>query len=175
MDDKTYTPMMKQYVETKKQYPEGILLFRAGDFYEMFFDDAKEASSILNITLTKRGKGATEAPLAGIPYHSIDPYIAKLIKSGKKVVICDQIENPKFAKGLVKRAVTRIITPSTFFNDSYDNNFLCSITNHKDKFGFSLVDITTGEFKITSFNDFLPKLGVFNSSFSLRCIRSPTK
>jgi len=154
MDDKTYTPMMKQYVETKKQYPEGILLFRAGDFYEMFFDDAKEASSILNITLTKRGKGATEAPLAGIPYHSIDPYIAKLIKSGKKVVICDQIENPKFAKGLVKRAVTRIITPSTFFNDSYDNNFLCSITNYKDKFGFSLVDITTGEFKITSFNDF---------------------
>lgn len=154
METDNYTPMMKQYVETKKQYPEGILLFRAGDFYEMFYDDAKIASSILNITLTKRGKGLSEAPLAGIPYHSIDPYISKLIKAGKKVVICDQIEDPKFAKGLVKRAVTRIITPSTFFNDSYDNNFLCSISLHKEDYGFSLVDITTGEFKTTSFSDF---------------------
>ena len=88
MDPKLLTPMMKQYIETKKKHPEGILLFRAGDFYEMFFDDAKQASTILNITLTKRGKGLTEAPLAGIPYHSIDPYISKLIKAGKKVVIC---------------------------------------------------------------------------------------
>ena len=106
MNDVSLTPMMKQYVDTKKKYPEGILLFRAGDFYEMFFDDAKEASNILNITLTKRGKGKTEAPLAGIPYHSIDPYIVKLVKAGKKVVICDQAEDPKLAKGLVKREVT---------------------------------------------------------------------
>lgn len=151
MSDSNYTPMMKQYVDTKKQYPEGILLFRAGDFYEMFYDDAKTASTILNITLTKRGKGETEAPLAGIPYHSIDPYIAKLVKAGKKVVICDQIEDPRFAKGLVKREVTRIITPSTFFNDSYDNNYLASISLYKGNYGFSLIDITTGEFKITSF------------------------
>jgi len=146
--------MMKQYLETKKEYPDGILLFRAGDFYEMFYDDAKIASQLLNITLTKRGKGETEAPLAGIPYHSIDPYITKLIKNGKKVIICEQIEDPKLAKGLVKRAVTRIITPSTLFTDSYENNYLCSIVKLKELFGFSLVDITTGEFKINSFDNF---------------------
>lgn len=154
MDSINYTPMMKQYMDTKKQYPEGILLFRAGDFYEIFYDDAKEASKLLNITLTKRGKGESEAPLAGVPYHSIEPYISKLVKLGKKVVICDQIEDPKLAKGLVKRAVTRIITPSTFFNDSYDNNYLCSISFLKGNYGFSLVDITTGEFKTTSFDSF---------------------
>lgn len=154
MDSVNLTPMMKQYVETKKQYPEGILLFRAGDFYEMFFDDAKIASEILNITLTKRGKGSTEAPLAGIPYHSIDPYINKLIKAGKKVVICEQIEDPKKAKGLVKRAVTRIITPSTLFSDNYENNFLCSISLIKNIYGFAFIDITTGEFKTTNFDSF---------------------
>jgi len=154
MEKQNLTPMMKQYLETKKEYPDGILLFRAGDFYEMFYDDAKIASQLLNITLTKRGKGETEAPLAGIPYHSIDPYITKLIKNGKKVIICEQIEDPKLAKGLVKRAVTRIITPSTLFTDSYENNYLCSIVKLKELFGFSLVDITTGEFKINSFDNF---------------------
>ena len=154
MEKQNLTPMMKQYLETKKEYPDGILLFRAGDFYEMFYDDAKIASQLLNITLTKRGKGETEAPLAGIPYHSIDPYITKLIKHGKKVIICEQIEDPKLAKGLVKRAVTRIITPSTLFTDSYENNYLCSIVKLKELFGFSLVDITTGEFKINSFDNF---------------------
>jgi len=152
MDERVLTPMMKQYVATKKEYPDGILLFRAGDFYEMFYDDAKLAASILNITLTKRGKGEGQAPLAGIPYHSIDPYINKLIQAGKKVVICEQTEDPKFAKGLVKRAVTRVITPSTLFSDTYENNFLCSISQINSDFGFSLIDITTGEFKIISFN-----------------------
>ncbi len=148
------TPMMKQYLETKKVFPDGILLFRAGDFYEMFYDDAKLASVILNITLTKRGKGETEAPLAGIPYHALDPYVSKLIKAGKKVVICEQIEDPKFAKGLVKRAVTRIITPSTIFSENYDNNFLCSLSRLKDNYGFSVIDITTGEFKAGEFETF---------------------
>ncbi len=142
---------MKQYIETKKQYPEGILLFRAGDFYEIFYDDAKIASKLLNITLTKRGKGETQAPLAGIPYHSIDPYIVKLVKCGKKVVICEQIEDPKKAKGLVKRAVTRVITPSTLFTDTYDNNYLGSISKIKDAYGFSLIDITTNDSKTCSF------------------------
>jgi len=148
------TPMMKQYLETKNKFPEGILLFRAGDFYEMFYDDAKTASVILNITLTKRGKGQTEAPLAGIPYHALDPYVSKLIKAGKKVVICEQIEDPKLAKGLVKRAVTRIITPSTIFSENYDNNFLCSISKLKDNYGFSIIDISTGEFKAGEFETF---------------------
>ncbi|MFA5745362.1 MAG: DNA mismatch repair protein MutS [archaeon] len=152
--EKNLTPMMKQYLETKKEFPDGILLFRAGDFYEMFYDDAKIASQILNITLTKRGKNETEAPLAGIPYHALDPYVSKLIKAGKKVVICEQIEDPKFAKGLVKRAVTRIITPSTVFTDNYENNYLCSISKQKESFGFSLIDITTGEFKTNTFNTF---------------------
>lgn len=155
------TPMMRQYIQTKKKYPDGVLLFRAGDFYEMFYDDAKIAAQILNITLTKRGKGAGEAPLAGIPYHSVDPYITKLIKAGKKVVICEQIEDPKLAKGLVKRAVTRIITPSTIFNNDYENNFLCSIVKAKNNYGFSIVDITTGEFKsgiVDSFDDLLDQL-----------------
>ncbi len=154
MDTNSLTPMMKQYVETKKQYPEGILLFRAGDFYEIFYDDAKEAAKILNITLTKRGKSVTAVPLAGVPYHSIDPYISKLVKAGKKVVICEQIEDPKKAKGLVKRAVTRIITPSTLFNDNYENNFLCSISFVKNNYGFAFIDITTGEFKTTNFDNF---------------------
>jgi len=154
MEDQKLTPMMKQYLETKKEFPDGILLFRAGDFYEMFYDDAKIASQLLNITLTKRGKGDTEAPLAGIPYHSIDPYIIKLIKNGKKVIICEQIEDPKLAKGLVKRAVTRIITPSTLFSENYDNNFLCSIVILNKKIGLSIVDITTGEFKSNSFDNF---------------------
>jgi len=152
--DRNLTPMMKQYLETKKVFPDGILLFRAGDFYEMFYDDAKIASSILNITLTKRGKGGTEAPLAGIPYHALDPYVAKFIRAGKKVVICEQIEDPKLAKGLVKRAVTRIITPSTIFSETYDNNYLCSIAKLKDNYGFSLIDITTGEFKANNFESF---------------------
>ncbi len=152
--DRNLTPMMKQYLETKKEFPEGILLFRAGDFYEMFYDDAKIASAILNITLTKRGKGETEAPLAGIPYHALDPYVSKLIKAGKKVVICEQIEDPKFAKGLVRRAVTRIITPSTIFSENYENNYLCSISKQKEIFGFSLIDITTGEFKANCFDTF---------------------
>lgn len=155
------TPMMRQYIQTKKEYPDGVLLFRAGDFYEMFYDDAKIAAQILNITLTKRGKGAGEAPLAGIPYHSVDPYIAKLIKAGKKVVICEQIEDPKLAKGLVKRAVTRVITPSTIFNNDCENNFLCSIVKAKNNYGFSIVDITTGEFKsgiIDTFDDLLDQL-----------------
>ena len=152
--DRNLTPMMRQYLETKKVFPDGILLFRAGDFYEMFYDDAKIASSILNITLTKRGKGETEAPLAGIPYHALDPYVSKLIKAGKKVVICEQIEDPKLAKGLVKRAVTRIITTSTIFSETYDNNYLCSIVRLKDNYGFSLIDITTGDFKANNFESF---------------------
>ncbi|MFH0906069.1 MAG: DNA mismatch repair protein MutS [archaeon] len=152
MDYSSLTPMMKQYIDIKKKYTEGILLFRAGDFYEMFYDDAKEASKILNITLTKRGKGDFCAPLAGIPYHALDPYVNKLIRAGKKVVICEQMEDPKFAKGVVKREVTRIITPGTYFSESYENNYLCSISKYKDIFGFSIIDITTGDFRFIQFD-----------------------
>lgn len=146
------TPMMKQFVELKQQYHDCILLFRAGDFYETFYDDAKTCAKVLGITLTKRG----ETPMAGVPYHSITPYIKKLVQNNYKVAMCEQLEDPKLAKGLVKRGVTRVITPGTILEDEYltsfENNFiLCIYTpkNIAEKFGIALVDITTGEF-ITS-------------------------
>ncbi len=146
------TPMMKQFLELKQQYSDCILLFRAGDFYETFFDDAKTASKILNITLTKRG----DTPMAGVPFHSIKPYIKKLIENNHKVALCEQLEDPKKAKGLVKRGVTRVITPGTILEDEYltsfENSYLMCIYNPKnisEKYGISIVDITTGEFLTT--------------------------
>jgi len=150
------TPMMKQFLELKQQYSDCILLFRAGDFYETFYDDAKTASKILNITLTKRGA----TPMAGVPFHSIKPYIKKLIENNLKVALCEQLEDPKKAKGLVKRGVTRIITPGTILEDEYltsfENNYLMCIYNPKtknEKYGIGLVDITTGEFLTTQTKD----------------------
>src|SRR5512140_2523701 len=107
------TPMMRQYLEIKSSYPDAILFFRLGDFYEMFLDDAVKASRILDITLTSRNKNSegADVPLCGIPYHSSAPYVAKLIEAGEKVAICEQVEDPKTAKGIVKRQVVRVITP----------------------------------------------------------------
>lgn len=143
------TPMMKQFVELKQQYHDCILLFRAGDFYETFYDDAKTASQVLGITLTKR----SSIPMAGVPFHSITPYIKKLIQNNYKVALCEQLEDPKQAKGLVKRGVTRVITPGTILEDEYiqsfENNFiLClySPKNISEKYAVAIVDITTGEF-----------------------------
>ncbi len=151
-DSANLTPMMKQFVELKTQYHDCILLFRAGDFYETFYDDAKTASEVLGITLTKRGG----TPMAGVPYHSITPYIKKLVQNNFKVALCEQLEDPKLAKGLVKRGVTRVITPGTILEDEYltsfENNFimcLYSPKNISEKFGISIVDITTGEFLTT--------------------------
>ncbi|MDA3855196.1 MAG: DNA mismatch repair protein MutS [Candidatus Woesearchaeota archaeon] len=146
------TPMMKQFLELKKQYSDCILLFRAGDFYETFYDDAKIASKVLGITLTKRG----ETPMAGVPFHSINPYIKKLVQNNYKVAMCEQLEDPKQAKGLVKRGVTRVITPGTILEDEYlsssENNYIMCIYSPKDiseKYGISIVDITTSEFLTT--------------------------
>ncbi|MBR6448033.1 MAG: DNA mismatch repair protein MutS, partial [Methanomicrobium sp.] len=109
-----YTPMMKQYFEVKKQYPDTILMFRLGDFYEMFFDDAKTASAELELVLTGRDCGQVErAPMCGIPYHAADSYIARLVSKGYKVAVCEQLEDPALAKGIVKRNVTRVLTPGT--------------------------------------------------------------
>ena len=124
-----YTPMMKQYFETKEQYPDTILLFRLGDFYEMFFDDAKTVSKELELTLTGRDCGQAErAPMCGVPFHSADGYIARLVANGHKVAICEQTEDPALAKGLVKREVIRVITPGTVIEsnmlDESKNNFL---------------------------------------------------
>lgn len=147
------TPGMKQYMDVKQQYPDCIVLFRMGDFYETFFDDAQAISKILNITLTARGKGDSRAPLAGIPYHALDRHLSKLMQAGKKVAICEQTEDPKKAKGLVKRDVVRVLTPGTVIEDSIlnetTNNFIASVFTDGDTTGIAFVDISTGLFLYT--------------------------
>jgi DNA mismatch repair protein MutS len=145
------TPLMKQYNEIKRKYPDACLLFRVGDFYETFGEDAVRASKILGITLTKRGAGSeTETALAGFPHHSINTYLPKLVKAGLRVAICDQLEDPKMTKTIVKRGVTELVTPGVSMNDevlhSKTNNFLASIYFGKKSIGISFLDVSTGEF-----------------------------
>src|SRR5450432_2208300 len=149
----TDTPLMKQHNAIKAKYPDAILLFRVGDFYETFGQDAITASRVLGITLTKRNNSsATAAELAGFPHHALDTYLHKLVKAGFRVAICDQLEDPKLAKGIVKRGVTEMITPGVATNDKLlehnNNNFLCGIHLTGDKTGISFLDISTGEFFI---------------------------
>ncbi|HET6464883.1 MAG TPA: DNA mismatch repair protein MutS [Nitrospiria bacterium] len=151
------TPLMKQYRETKARYPDAILFFRVGDFYEMFFEDAVNASKILEIALTSRDKSKEDSvPLCGIPYHAASTYIAKLIRAGKSVAICDQVEDPRQAKGLVRREVVRVITPGTLIEpdlmDSRENNYLASVSVSKTDCGLAFVDLSTGEFHLTQFD-----------------------
>ncbi len=156
--DNSLTPMMSQYLKIKKEYPGVILLFRLGDFYEMFFDDAETASKTLSITLTSReaGKGR-RIPMCGVPHHAVDSYIARLIKSGFKVAICDQTEDPKLARGIVKREIIRVITPGTLTESNLleekANNFIVSLFNAGKRTGLALVDLSTGEFKISEFEN----------------------
>ncbi len=152
------TPLMKQYNEIKRKYPDACLLFRVGDFYETFGDDAIRASKILGITLTKRGAGSeTETALAGFPHHSINTYLPKLVKAGLRVAICDQLEDPKMTKSIVKRGVTELVTPGVSMNDevlqSKSNNFLASVYFGKKNIGVSFLDISTGEFLTAQGND----------------------
>ena len=143
------TPMMRQYLEVKKNHQDCILMFRLGDFYEMFNEDAYEASEILNITLTGKGSGPDRIPMCGVPFHSVDGYIAKLISAGKKVAVCEQMEDPKETKTIVRRDVVRIITPGTVNLDSVlnegKNNYLASVYYSDDNFGAIFVDATTGD------------------------------
>ena len=148
------TPLMKQYNEIKKNYEDSILFFRLGDFYEMFFEDAVKASKELGLTLTSRNKEKdANVPLAGVPYHSASSYITKLVSKGYKVAICEQVEDPKAAKGIVKREVVKVVTPGTVVDvdslDSKSNNYLLSIREADGKIGIAYIDITTGEFKVT--------------------------
>ncbi len=140
------TPMMDQYLRFKKQYPDKIVLFRMGDFFETFGDDAKITSKVLNITLTARDKSSNPTPLAGFPHKAIDQYLPKLVKGGHCVVIVDQLEDPKLAKGIVKRGVTRIVTPGTLdTEDSVKSNYICAFCKIKNDLGVSICDISTGE------------------------------
>jgi DNA mismatch repair protein MutS len=150
MDD--LTPMMRQYLEIKRAHKDEILFFRLGDFYEMFFDDAKTAARILNLTLTARQGGqGQKVPMAGIPYHAADNYISRLVKSGHSIAICEQTEDPSQAKGLVKREITRVITPGTVLSaamlDEKSNNYLVALAYSPQGLGLAAVDVTTGEFK----------------------------
>ncbi len=152
------TPMMQQYYELKQQYKDCILFYRLGDFYEMFFEDALLASKVLEITLTGRDCGQAErAPMCGVPHHAAENYINKLITEGYKVAICEQIEDPKDAKGIVKRDVVRIVTPGTNLNmqslDATKNNYLMAIHQANGIFGIAYIDITTGDFQTTQLND----------------------
>lgn len=151
----TLTPMMQQYLDIKEKYDDCILFFRLGDFYEMFFKDAQTASRELEITLTGRDCGQEEkAPMCGVPFHSAEGYIARLVNKGYKVAICEQVEDPSVAKGIVKRDVVRVVTPGTVIDssmlDERKNNYLMSIYKSNDYFGIAAVDITTGEFSATS-------------------------
>ena len=145
------TPLMKQYNAIKAKYPGALLLFRVGDFYETFGEDAIKAANVLDITLTKRGNGsASEIELAGFPHHAMDTYLPKLVRAGHRVAICDQLEDPRFVKGIVKRGVTELVTPGVSFNDNVlerkQNNFLASVYWLKNSVGVSFLDISTGEF-----------------------------
>jgi len=149
------TPLMRQYTAIKKEHPNALLFFRLGDFYELFFEDAVVASRELQITLTSRNKEKGVAiPMCGVPYHSADNYIAKLIRKGFKVAICEQMENPRLAKTLVKREVTRVLTPGTAVDvhlDSEENNFLACVARAGNAVGFAALDLSTGEFRATEF------------------------
>ncbi|TZF95918.1 DNA mismatch repair protein MutS [Chryseobacterium panacisoli] len=153
---KKETPLMTQYNTIKGKYPDALLLFRVGDFYETFGQDAVKTSQILGIVLTKRNNGEGSVELAGFPHHSIDSYLPKLVRAGMRVAICDQLEDPKMVKGIVKRGVTELVTPGVTFNDqvlnSKKNNFLLSLHKEKEKYGIALVDISTGEFLVSEGN-----------------------
>ena len=161
---KKVTPLMKQYNAIKVKYPDAMLLFRVGDFYETFGEDAKKAAHVLGITLTKRGAGSeTETALAGFPHHSINTYLPKLVKAGMRVAICDQLEDPKMTKTIVKRGVTELVTPGVALNDevlqSKTNNFLAAVHFDKKQLGISFLDVSTGEYLVAQGNaEYIDKL-----------------
>ena len=158
------TPLMKQYVEMKAKHPDAVLLFRVGDFYETFSQDAIVASEILGITLTRRANGAAQyVELAGFPHHALDTYLPKLVRAGKRVAICEQLEDPKLTKKLVKRGITELVTPGVSMSDNClnhkENNFLAALYSNKKAWGLSLLDISTGEFLAAEGNwDYIDKL-----------------
>ncbi|RWX50130.1 MutS domain II, partial [Candidatus Electrothrix marina] len=153
------TPMLRQYLEIKEQYPGTILFYRMGDFYEMFFEDAETASRVLGITLTSRNKGnENQVPMCGVPYHAVSGYLSKMVKAGYRVALCEQTEDPKEAKGIVKREVVRVVTPGVTTDDQLldekSNTFVCALTAARKgqkllTVGLSFLDVSTGNFLIS--------------------------
>lgn len=165
----TETPMMKQYFAFKAEHPEAVLLFRCGDFYETYGDDAVIASKVLGIVLTKRSSATPGAvPMAGFPYHSLETYLPRLVRSGYKVAVCDQLEDPKLAKKIVKRGVTELVTPGVAFSeqllDQKEHNYIAGLTFHKDRCGAAFLDVSTGTFQVAEGS--LDYVGTLISSFS---------
>ncbi len=165
----TETPMMKQFFAMKAECPEAVLLFRCGDFYETYGEDALTASKVLGIVLTKRSSATPGAiPMAGFPHHSLETYIPKLVRSGYKVAVCDQLEDPKLAKGIVRRGITELVTPGVVFNehilDQKEHNYIAGLTFHKDKCGVAFLDVSTGTFQVAEGS--LDYIGTLLSSFA---------
>ena len=158
------TPLMKQYYGIKRKHPDAILLFRVGDFYETFGPDAIKASEILGITLTRRANGAAQfVELAGFPFHALDTYLPKLVRAGQRVAICEQLEDPKLTKKIVKRGITELVTPGVTLNENVlekkENNFLACVHINKSMIGIALLDISTGEFLTAEGNvEYIDKL-----------------
>ena len=162
MSDHALSPLMRQYRDIKRGYPHAILFFRVGDFYEMFFEDAQIASRLLSIALTSRDKQSPDAvPLCGVPHHASMGYIAKLLKAGKTVALCEQVEDPKSAKGLVRREVVRLYTPGTLLDTELlspdESNYLCALSLpsaflRPALIGLAVLDVSTGEFWVTEFS-----------------------
>ena len=159
------TPMMKQFRDIKAQSPDAMLLFRCGDFYETYCEDAVEASKILNITLTHRNNGGGAAPteMAGFPFHALDTYLPKLVRAGRRVAICDQLEDPKLTKKLVKRGVTELVTPGVSYSDTTlqqkENTWVAAVQFTRHSLGIAFLDISTGEFLAAEgANDYIDKL-----------------
>ncbi|MGR8950393.1 MAG: DNA mismatch repair protein MutS, partial [Gammaproteobacteria bacterium] len=148
-----HTPVMRQFLQIKAEFPDTLIFYRMGDFYELFFDDAKKAARLLDITLTKRGHSGGQAiPMAGVPAHAVEPYLAKLVRIGESAVICEQIGDPATSKGPVERQVTRIITPGTITEEALlkerADNLIVAIHAHEGIFGVSWLDITSGRFRV---------------------------
>ena len=164
MERTRLTPMMHQYLEIKDRHKDAILFFRLGDFYEMFFEDAEKASKVLDIALTSRNRhDGAPVPLCGVPYHAATPYIGKLLSAGFKVAVCEQTEDPRLAKGVVRREVVKVVSPGTLTEgeglDAEVNNFLVAVTAARDEYGLSFADVTTGEFRFTQMKGYAALTG----------------
>src|SRR5262245_2648184 len=153
IDTPAHTPMMQQYLRIKAQYPDALLFYRMGDFYELFYDDARRAASLLSITLTARGQSAgSPIPMAGVPFHSVEPYLAKLVRMGECVAVCEQQGDPAKSKGPVERAVVRVVTPGTVTDDALlderRDTLLAAVARDGDRFGLAWLDLAAGRFTV---------------------------
>ena len=161
--------MMKQFFTVKAQHPEALLLFRCGDFYETYGEDALTASKVLGIVLTKRSNAAPDSiPMAGFPHHSLETYLPRLVRAGYKVAVCDQLEDPKLTKKIVKRGITELVTPGIAFSDQLleqkEHNYLAGLTFHKDRIGAAFLDVSTGSFQVAEGS--FDYIGTLLSSFA---------